>query len=206
MSLTIKQINAPLITYAIAPIWDEPSQSLFFANLNPTGREKSIFRYVPDDNALYSAHVEGLKSLAFVLPIESNNHRRNTHLFFVGAGSETFIIKWNGKSKRATIVKKLFGLDKNIPFSSTGLGKNSPTGTFYGGTYYPNLECTGPAKLSFYRYDERGLVRFFGGLKSTSGIAFAINPFKIYHLDSCQLVITELDKENGFIRNLVFIF
>lgn len=114
-------------------------------------------------------------------------------MFAVGIGSQVVIIKWNGKSTRAKIVRRILSLDQNIPSSRTSIARVGARGRFYGGTFY-DQQCKGSPALSFYKYDPiLGLKRIFGDLISTSGIAFDDTNAKLYHLDSCQSLITSYD-------------
>lgn len=161
-------------------------------SLDTTGQQSSIFRYSYCDDVLYSAYVEGVNSLAFILPVEAKLEGCEDR-FLVGAGSKVLTIQWNGKSTRATVINQLTTLDQNIPNSRTSIARTSPNGRFFGGTF-SQLQCKAPSNLSIYRYNLSGsLERIFGHLKATSGIAFDRKACKIYHLDTCQLCITVSD-------------
>lgn len=161
-------------------------------SLDTTGQQSSIFRYSYCDDVLYSAYVEGVNSLAFILPVEAKLEGCEDR-FLVGAGSKVLTIQWNGKSTRATVINQLTTLDQNIPNSRTSIARTSPNGRFFGGTF-SQLQCKAPSNLSIYRYNLSGsLERIFGHLKATSGIAFDREACKIYHLDTCQLCITVSD-------------
>lgn len=203
---TVQQITTPKFRSPISPVWDDETYSLYFGNTRSVGQESSIFRYSLRDGVLYSAYIEGVDSVAFILPINTTCLKCK-HLFAVGVGSQVMTIKWNGKSTRAKIVDRLFALDANIPNSRTSLARAGAMGRFYGGTF-SYQQCSGPPSLSFYRYDPvQGLTRIFGDLVSTSGIAFDDNNGKLYHLDTCQSLITSFDgsQPGGDLCNLIFL-
>lgn len=130
---------------------------------------------------------------SFILPAKAKC-KKCKNLFVVGVGSQVVTIEWNGKSTRAKVVRQLFTMDANIPSSRTGMARASPKGRFFGGTYYYPMDCTKPTVLSYYRYDtSKGLVRLFGDLGSTGGIAFNVEARKMYHLTYCRLLLTEYD-------------
>lgn len=198
LSQNIQEISTPKIPGPVSPVWDDETQSLYFVTPRASGQESTIFRYSFRDGVFYSAYIEGANSASFILPINSMQNcskkcSKKKNLFAVGVGSQVLIIKWNGKSIRAKVVRGLFSLDSNIPSSRTSLARAGVRGRFYGGTFYYQ-NCNGPPSLSFYKYDPiYGLKRIFGDLISTSGITFDDNYLQLYHLDSCQALITAFD-------------
>lgn len=192
MCQIVSEISTPKINTTIAPVWDDYTQSLYFVGRNTDGLQSAIYRYSYIDGVLYSARIDGVDSVSFILPAEAKCEKCK-NLFVVGAVSQVITVKWNGVSTRAKAIDRLFSIDANIPLTRTGIARASPSGRFYGGAYFFSY-CNATPGLSFYRYDQSdGLVRLFGNLISTSGIAFNLDAQKMYHMDSCQLFITEYD-------------
>lgn len=195
MPQAVLPIKTQIIRSTISPVWDDYTQSLYFVSRNTTGQQNSIFRYSYEDDTLYSAYVQGLNSLAFILPVAAKSEKTENQ-FVVGYGKYAVTIQWNGKSTKAKVLHGLFPLDENIPMSRTGAARTSPNGRFFAGTYFDPKRCNNvSATLSLYRYNPSSvrLRRLFGNFKSTAGIAFDTNAKKLYHLDACQLIITEFD-------------
>lgn len=190
MPHAVLPMKTSLIRSTVGPVWDDNTLSLYFVSRNTTGQQCSIFRYSYEDDTLYCAYAEGLNSLSFILPKTTENQ------FVVGHGKYAVTIQWNGKSTKAKVLYELFPLDENIPMSRTGAARTSPNGRFFAGTYFDPRRCNNvSATLSLYRYNPSSvcLRRLFGNFKSTAGIAFDKNAKKLYHLDTCQLIITEFD-------------
>lgn len=188
--MRINQIATPKIGSPIAAHWDIPSQSLYFVNF-VSSSEPVIYRYSYKENRFYSAYLNGVNALSFIVPIESSRG----DLFAVGSDNNVLKIRWDGCSNQAQFIQTLFVLDANNPVATTGYARASPGNRFFGGTlaasYCSNVTDFSP--YSFYRYDrQRGLVNLFSGA-FTAGVAFNVKTRKMYHLAPCQLLITEFD-------------
>lgn len=91
------------------------------------------------------------------------------------------------------MVKKLSSVDSNDPMSRTDLARPDRSGRLYGGTFSSTF-CTTPRNKTFYRYtSDKGSVRLFTDIYTTSGVAFNEDAQKLYHVDVCLLLITEFD-------------
>lgn len=186
--------NIPTIRTPVGGYWDDDTQSLYFAKFRPDEQQSSIFRYSYRDGVLYSARIEGFNSVSFILPAKQKCCKTGD-LFVVATGSQVFTIKWDGLSNQAVAMNNLFTLDANLPMIGVAAARTDPRGRFYGGTLF-NGFCSASNRfnLSFYRYDiANGLTRLFGGLKVSIGTAFNEKARKMYHLELCQLKITEFD-------------
>lgn len=189
----ITPIPTPIIPSISSPTWDDVTQSLYFIKYETSGQESSIFRYSYIDGVLYSAYIEGYNSPLFIVPV-TEKCRDCNDLFVIGMGSLVLTIKWDGRSNRAVVVDRLFAIDVLIPSNRLAVARTSPEGHLYAGTLFDPMFCNASAKLSFYRYDRsRGVVRIFGDVISTTGIAFNKRIHTLYHLDTCQLLLTEFD-------------
>lgn len=177
---------------AISPIWDDHTQSLYFIDLTATGEQPSIFRY-SSKGVLYPAYIEGAQQpTGFITPVRQKC-KSCKNLFAVGIGHDIVLIEWDGKSPSAQMVRKLSSVDSNDPMSRTDLARPDRSGRLYGGTFSSTF-CTTPRNKTFYRYtSDKGLVRLFTDIYTTSGVAFNEDAQKLYHVDVCLLLITEFD-------------
>lgn len=187
-----------------SPFWDDETQSLYFVNFITSENQASIFRYSFLDGVFYSAFIEGVTSPSFILPLRKkckkckecdkskNANKYNDQYFAVGTG-DVLIVKWNGMSTKATVVKTAFTDGRNRALSRFDTATPDRRGRFFGGTLEPEF-CNATVIQSFYRYtDDGGLVELISGLKSSTGTVFDEERRTMYHLDSCQLLITAYD-------------
>lgn len=143
---------------------------------------------------MYSAHVPGVKSTAFIIPVRKRG-RKCKNLFAIGSDHDVKIIEWDGISTSSQIVQqRLFGLEPNDASSAVGYAQADPFGRYYGGTYSKLELCSTSSNKSFYRESsDAGVQRIFGGLLGTAGIAFNENAHKMYHVGLCSPIISEFD-------------
>lgn len=114
-------------------------------------------------------------------------------MFAVGIGHDGVLIKWDGVSKSAKKIKKLYSVDQNDSSSRTDIARPDRYGRLYGGSFSPNF-CTTPRNKTFYEYsNSKGYVPLFHELYTTSGIAFNENTNQMYHIDVCLSLISEFD-------------
>lgn len=206
------------MSVANSPIWDDETQSLYFVNFITSENQPSIFRYSFLDGGFYSAYIEGVTSPSFIVPLRKNGkkcsnckksknaNKCNDQYFAVGA-DEVLIVKWNGMSTEAIVVGTAFTVERNRAESRfDACGMPDRRGRFFGGTISPQI-CNATAIQSLYRYtDDGGLVNLVSGLKSSTGIVFDEKRRTMYHLDTCQLLITayDWDPETGDICKCIF--
>lgn len=116
----------------------------------------------------------------------------------VGIGHNTRVVEWNGKSPVAHVVSELFGLEENDPLSILSVARQSIKGRFYGGTFHLNF-CSANANSSVYTYTkEKGVQRLFGGIQTTTGLAFDDKRGYLYHMETCKGLITGFkSNDNG---------
>lgn len=195
----LSNLTTPDIPAGISPVWDDKTQSIYFVNLFSMGKQDAIYRYDYTDGNFYSAYIEGVSGPSFIMPINdecvknTKCNRCGNRLFAVGVGHSVMIIRWNGKSTRAKVVRTLFSVEQNVQLSRTNFARADRKGRFYGGTFSQTF-CNASASSAFYRYTKKGGVDLlFNGIVSTTGIAFNEELEKMYHLDSCSRLITVFD-------------
>lgn len=152
----------------------------------------SLLRYDYDENRVYSASVEGARTLLFLLPISCTRD-----LFLVGIDKTAVIVRWDGRSPKATVLRPLFEVgcgSSDVLFNDV---KTDERGRFYGGTKI-NTEggpCSGgEPTASFYSYESGGcLKKFFGNVSVSNGLTWVRATNKFYYIDSCTYDIKEFD-------------
>lgn len=160
----------------------------------PTDGESLLYRYSVIDDHLYSANVSGVESTDFILPVRPNGSK-NKDLFAIGDEHDVILIEWDGRSSDARFVRKLFSIDPNDGSSTLDYAQTDQFGRYYGGTFSSTEFCSSAANKSFYRHDfASGVVRIFGDLLGTAGIAINEGANKLYHVGLCSLTIYEFDR------------
>lgn len=162
-------------------------------NFLTNGNQPSIHRYSAQDGNFYSAYIEGSSSTGFILPlVKECRSKCDQQYFAVGNGSQTLMVKWNGKSTKGKIVGSIFEIE--IESDSYWVGASTDSkGRFYGGTLSRRF-CNSTPAYSFYRFDKKHhLDRLFDGTRSTTGSVFNEKEQKMYHIDTCGLKLTEYD-------------
>lgn len=166
-----------------------------------SGNQFSIFRYDYNERRVYAAYIEGGPSAppSYILPLK--DCKKHNNLYAVGVSHYNAIIEWDGKSLVAKFVKTIFAVEEFDRTSRWCVAKPSAHGRFYGGTTFTTF-CNSPSNASFYMYShEKGVQQLFGGLISTTGIAY--DEHNLYHVDACTLLITGYDFDsNGNICNI----
>lgn len=201
----ISRIASPDVDVAFAPSWSDETQDLYYVNYLSSGEGASIYRCSFEDGTFNSAFIEGFTSPAFIIPIRKKC-KICKNLFVVGLDHNVAIIKWDGKSTRAQVVEILFSVETSDPLSRTNYARADSKGRLYFGTISKKFCDTNP-QSSFYRYTaDKGVQLMFSGTSTTSGIAINEKAEKLYHLDSCNLLVTEFDWDpaTGDICNYTF--
>lgn len=109
----------------------------------------------------------------------------------VGVGHDVKIISWEKHSNVAYVVKTLVSVDQQDPTNGMSAGLPGPDGRIYFGTYSSKF-CGGASNTSFYMYSERnGAQELFGGVKDTCGLAIDKKRNILYHLQTCNQVISQ---------------
>lgn len=174
------------------PHWDEASQSLYYIDIE--GLEASILRYDYKENKTYSALVDNVPLMTFVLPIENT-----TDEFLVGAQHAAKVIRWDGKSPNGQFLRDAFTVetDKFYDTNRFNDAKSDPAGRFFGGTQRysgcdaPSIEV---ANASLYRFDaQSGVKQLKENVFISNGLTWIPRTKKFYYIDSCSRDIKEFD-------------
>lgn len=117
----------------------------------------------------------------------------------VGIDKTVAIVKWDGTSSKATIVKRrLFELDCEISDVIINDVKTDERGTFYGGTrvLVKSQPCADGSKPigAFYNYgSDEGVRKLFGNVTFSNGLTWVPQTKKFYYIDSCTYEIKEFN-------------
>lgn len=141
---------------------------------------------------VYSASVEGVSPVAFILPLKTCCNR-----FLIGDELSVKVIEWNGKDKHVKIVREEFNVDKyeGNAQNSFSIARASPTCDFYGGTLRADFcGATKASNASFYRYSKCcGVKQIWDDQQLSAGFDWNENNNKFYHIDSCNRDLREYD-------------
>ncbi|KFB37626.1 AGAP007793-PA-like protein [Anopheles sinensis] len=157
------------------PHWDIPSQSLYYVSLT----NGLIYRLDYKENKVYCASI-GLRDC-----------------FVIGDGGRLLMIRWDGLSKKASIVKELANTGPKDTHNRFNDGKVDPWGRLYAGTMLhesvgsPFEKATG----SLYRFCAASgkLVEQDRNIYISNGLAWNRQTNKFYYVDSGANNIKEYD-------------
>lgn len=141
---------------------------------------------------VYSASVEGIQPVGFILPLKKCCDR-----FLIGNGLSVKVIEWNGKDKNAKIVREEFNVEKYGGYKSNSwsLARASPTCELYGGTL--RIDFCADSKsgnASLYRYSKHhGVKQIWNDQELSAGLDWNLHENKFYHIDSCKRDLREYD-------------
>lgn len=189
----ITEVKTTKLSFAVWPVWDDQTQSLYWVDFLATSSQPAIYRYDDRSGMTYSATIPGSQTIGFIYPVRQGC-KECTNLFAVGSGHDVLLVKWDGISPQAQIVRTLFSVEPDNPLTHVNLARADGHGRLFEGPF--SLEfCGAPvADQSLYRYDSsRGLQRIFTGVRATTGIAFDDKAHKMYHVGGCSLLLTEYD-------------
>lgn len=158
-----------------------------------------------NENKVYSASVEGIQPVSFVIPLEKCCNR-----FAIGDGLSVNIMEWNGKDSKVKIVKELFNVKKfeHNAANFWSIAKPSPNCDLFGGTFRGNM-CGGNGSSigngGFYKYSKCcGATQLFDDQGLSAGFDWNLNKNLFYHIDTCKFELQEFDwdPKMGKIREL----
>lgn len=171
------------MTAAIAPVWDVPTQRLFFVETFSVGTAPSVFCYHYQSGAFTQAYIDGFSSPSFIFPATCANCKNQ---FVIGAGNKLLLVYWDGISPVIKVINTLASIDSQRRFGDAGV---SPAGRLLGGSMFDAL-CAANTTSSFYRWDaQKGLTLLLKGIVVPSGVAFNQKERKMYITDACQSLV-----------------
>lgn len=184
-------MNSPRSPHGEGPHWDERTQSLYYVNIN--GLNQTILRYDFNENITYTAIVDGLPLITFILPVEGT-----TDEFLVGTKHSAQVIRWDGKTSNGKFVRTVFEIEENISTNRFNDGKSDPRGRFVGGTMRLS-ECDSFSKTlnaSLFSYEKgSGIKSLRNDVAISNGLTWISmqSGYKFYYIDSCTHDIIAFD-------------
>lgn len=172
------------------PHWNPKTQSLYYVNINTRDYLSSLHRYDYDENRVYTATIDGARTLLFLLPI-----KYTTDQFLIGIDRTAVIARWDGRSPNVTVDQPLFELDCGLSKNVINDIKTDERGRFYGGTKcVESCDTNEPATGAFYGYEKGKCLRtFFENVFISNGLTWVRHTQKFYYVDSCKYDIKEFD-------------
>lgn len=174
-----------------SPHWDQKTQSLYYCDIFATNTS-TIFRYDYKEGKIYAAMIENEQMASFIVPIKCCSDQ-----FAVGVGRGTKIIRWDGKSSKATVIRDVFQVEQDLKYAKNHMDtvKADSAGRLYGGTFRAEIcSSSNSPNASFYRYTkQKGVKRLIRDIKLSAGMAWNDKLRKFYHIDSCKFILEEYD-------------
>lgn len=190
MSYEITPISAEPTIFGDSPYWDSKTNSLYYTDIYNTNH--SIFRYNYDDGRIYQAKIPNEDPASFIIPVKCSKNK-----FVVGVGKFVKLIKWNGKSSCAKVIRTLTRVELEPANSGNNIhiGRADCNGRLYFGTFRKELcSSTSAANASMYIYSKKkGTKRIVGDVKVSSGLAWNNEAKKLYFINSCKFSLDEYD-------------
>ena len=142
--------SSPISVLGEGPHWDIDRQSLYYNDIY--GDKQSISRYDYKENKTYNAIIPGHPVISFIIPVDNTNDQ-----FIVGAGKKIVLIKWDGRSEQAMVIKTVGEVEQNMVENRFNDAKCDPSGTFFGGTMRIEIgnDIFEKRLGTFYRYTNK---------------------------------------------------
>lgn len=167
------------------PHWDVARQSLYYVDI----AAPAILRYDFKTKEIYKATIKDDDSpLGFISPVEGKSDE-----FIVGAKRQILLIRWDGKSGQASMIKVLQEVDQANPTNRINDGKVDPYGKIFFGTMgdEDNFDLSKTRVGTFYSYFSPGpqavsppLKPLKGYVGISNGLTWDVERKKFYYIDS----------------------
>lgn len=181
--INVVPVSTPNTNFIAGTIWNAKTQSLYAIDfISPRGIY-SIYRYDYNTGQIYGAEIIGEESPTFIYPIEGCDNE-----FVVGFLGVVKVIRWDGKSTKATVVRTLFTVYGHMNYAYADKKGQLFTGTFNSTTF-----CSAPAEFATYRYANNQLTKIFSNIRTTTGLTIDYKRKIFYHADACGYQIVGLD-------------
>lgn len=173
-----------------APHWDVARQSLYFVDiLGP-----SIFRLDFKTKEIHGATIKDDNSpIGFIVPVDGT-----TDEFVIGANRRILLIKWDGKSSEAIILKVLVEVDQAHLENRVNDGKVDPKGVLFFGSMgdedkYDLAEKRFGSLYSFT--NATGAFAWKDNIGIGNGLTWDIKRKKFFYIDSVTRDVKQFDYE-----------
>lgn len=182
-----------------SPHWDEKSQSLYYVDIK--GSKYSIFRYCEPEDRLYRARIKGEPIVSFVIPVKGTKDE-----FAVGIGHRVGVVRWDGKSKEANLIRIVLDVENCKPYwkNRFNAAQADPLGRLFAGTMRKE-ECDHPEIPTYgnlFRIaDDESAVTLNKPeqIRMVNGLAWDEEKNKYYGIDSCanDIKVFDYDPHTG---------
>lgn len=178
------------------PHWDIETQSLYYVNIL---EDAAIFRYDYKTGEIFKATIKSDNSpIGFFVPVEGS-----TDEFVIGANRRVLLIKWDGKSSQAEILKVLVEIDSTYVGNRINDGKVDPNGVLFFGTMgdETKFNLANTRVGSFYRFSNESGATIVNGFKEnvgiSNGLTWDLKRKKFYYIDSVTRDLKEFDYDSS---------
>jgi pyruvate kinase len=181
------------------PHWDPKTKSLYYVDIF----SPAIFRYNTKNGEIYKAKIkDNDEPIGFIIPIEDRDDE-----FVVGAGKDATVIRWDGRSGYAHVVRVLGEVDKFKSANRINDGKCDPLGRLFFGTMGDeSTDLKSNPTGSFYRFSvEKGAENLKSSIGISNGLTWNENLGKFYYIDSItqDVKIFDYDASTGNISKFI---
>lgn len=170
------------------PHYSLEKNSVYFVDI----LDGTVNRYDLKENTIYSARIQNENtSVSFVIPVAGKEDE-----FIIGADRRILLIKWNGLSGEAIVLKNLGEVDKNSPDNRFNDAKADPQGRLFCGTMgsEEKFDLCKNKLGSLFRFEySTGAKILKSDIGISNGLAWNERTNKFYYIDSLALDIKEYD-------------
>lgn len=185
--------SSPKSVIGEGPHWDAKSASLYYVDIY--GTEYTILRHCPAENKTYGANIDGEPIVTFIIPVHGTYDQ-----FAVGLVHSVGIIRWNGKSSRAKLIRTALTVENCTEFKNNRFNdaKADPYGRLFAGTKREEgcKDLITPTYGNLFRFsvDQPAVtLNKPNTVRISNGLAWNEKIKKMYYVDSCALNIKEYD-------------
>ena len=172
------------------PHYDVKSQNLYYVDIVAP----AIFRYSLETGKIFKATIKDNNLLlGFITPIEGK-----TDEFVVGAGHDLTVIKWDGESEEAIVLKVLVTVDSNFPKNRINDAKCDPKGRLFFGSMGDTSTNLKEHPTGFlYRFDNPNATMLRDSVGISNGLAWNEKLGKFYYIDTITRNVKAYDYESS---------
>lgn len=173
------------------PHWDVERQSLYFVDIVAP----AILRYDPKNGEIYRATIKDDDSpIGFFIPVAGTKDE-----FIVGAKRRVLLIRWDGKSGQASVLKSLVEVDQDFFGNRINDGKVDPNGVLYFGSMGDEgrFDLAEVRVGTFYRFTNgTGAVALKKNVGISNGLTWDVKRNKFYYIDSVARDVKQFDYDS----------
>lgn len=137
----------------------------------------------------YSATIQGYNAgVSTLIPLNCAPNQ-----FLVTLGTCAAVVYWDGFSSTAIKLREIFCVDQGLSNHVITYSKADPKRRLYvGSAQFSYCDTKIPPESSLYRYDRlQGVVKIFGGIRTSAAMDWNLKTGQFYHKDVCQFNVME---------------